>query len=170
MLSAEQPCIRYTTSRRSAAICHRKPQKTVMQTRLCKFPLPRRKVKHGQITTSPEYRCKVDHLHKSKRAHHSHSCTSPLAASSKQGEVQVVYDVSHPPQSCPKVPVPRALRSQNLLLASIKRAKKKSFGDRALSIARPHLWNELPIATRSAPPFSHSGRDLRLTCFLISNY
>ena len=44
----------------------------------------------------------------------------------------------------------RALRSADLLLLEVPRARQKARGDRAFSVAGPRLWNALPLHIRSA--------------------
>ncbi|KAL3060948.1 hypothetical protein OYC64_009207 [Pagothenia borchgrevinki] len=45
---------------------------------------------------------------------------------------------------------PRSLRSTSAGLLSIPKAKLRSFGDRAFSVAPPKLWNSLPQDLRES--------------------
>ncbi|KAK5911473.1 hypothetical protein CgunFtcFv8_005644 [Champsocephalus gunnari] len=45
---------------------------------------------------------------------------------------------------------PRSLRSTSASLLSIPKAKLRSFGDRAFSVAAPKLWNSLPQYLRES--------------------
>ena len=44
----------------------------------------------------------------------------------------------------------RSLRSSDLGLLTVRRGKRRSFGDRAFSAAAPALWNSLPLEIRRA--------------------
>ena len=58
---------------------------------------------------------------------------------------QYLSDLLHKP------PAKRSLRSTNLDLLSVPKVTKRTFGDRAFSVAAPTLWNSLPVEIRHAP-------------------
>ncbi len=45
----------------------------------------------------------------------------------------------------------RSLRSEHSKMLSVPRSRLKPCGDRAFAVARPTLWNNLPVAIRTAP-------------------
>lgn len=47
----------------------------------------------------------------------------------------------------------RTIRSSSQLILTISRTKLKTQRDRAFAVARPRLWNSLPLKVRSAQTF-----------------
>ena len=63
---------------------------------------------------------------------------------------------------------PRALRSQNQSLLTIPRARLKTRGDRAFSVAAPKLWNALPSHIKSSPTIAAFKSNLKTYLFTLA--
>ena len=63
---------------------------------------------------------------------------------------------------------PRTLRSSDAGLLTVYKAKRRTWGDRAFSVAAPILWNELPKNIRDAPSLPAFKTALKTHLFKIA--
>ena len=59
----------------------------------------------------------------------------------------------------------RSLRSSSQYLLKEKKGRLKTYGDRAFSVAAPHLWNSLPVELRSCQSIDSFKRSLKTFLF-----
>ena len=62
----------------------------------------------------------------------------------------------------------RSLRSSSQFLLKEKKAKLKTYGDRAFSVAAPRLWNKLPADVRGAKSIDSFKRSLKTHMFKLA--
>ncbi|CAH3142426.1 unnamed protein product, partial [Porites evermanni] len=58
--------------------------------------------------------------------------------------------------------------SMCFIKASVRKKKKKSFGDRSFSVAAPTLWNALPVSLRSIKCISTFKSNLKTYLFKLA--